>query len=174
MPVRSVPRNDEVSHAVLARAVRESVAVLGRDTSDQGPDESRIRVAFAAAIARSLGVERSLGSLELLAPVMIDDALVDVMTDPLDGSGLGEIVSSIGTTAIGRVDEVLIAQLGESASARDRRGVVYTPRALARRVVDLVLGPLVERARDQDAVLSLRVLDPSCGSGVFLLEANKP
>jgi len=46
---------------------------------------------------------------------------------------------------------------------------VYTPAAIARTLVDLSLGPLVQDesiCRDRRA--SLRVLDPACGEGVFL------
>jgi hypothetical protein len=52
--------------------------------------------------------------------------------------------------------------------ARRRSGSHYTPPALASRVVELALAPLLSRAASPDAVLSLRVCDPSMGTGAFL------
>jgi hypothetical protein len=62
---------------------------------------------------------------------------------------------------------------GESAlrltEARRRSGSHYTPPALAERVVAIALGPLVERVRTPEELLSLRVCDPSMGTGAFLV-----
>jgi hypothetical protein len=48
------------------------------------------------------------------------------------------------------------------------KGAVYTPPWVVRRVVTGTLGPLTGEA-DPEAVLGLRILDPACGSGGFLL-----
>jgi hypothetical protein len=48
------------------------------------------------------------------------------------------------------------------------KGAVYTPPWVVRRVVGRTLGPLVENA-EPATILGLRVLDPACGSGGFLL-----
>lgn len=48
------------------------------------------------------------------------------------------------------------------------KGAVYTPPWVVRRVVDRTLAPLTT-GRDPEAILRLRVLDPACGSGSFLL-----
>jgi hypothetical protein len=62
---------------------------------------------------------------------------------------------------------------GESAlrltEGRRRSGSHYTPPALAGRVVELALGPLLSRARTPEDVLALRVCDPSMGTGAFLV-----
>jgi methylase of polypeptide subunit release factors len=48
--------------------------------------------------------------------------------------------------------------------------VFYTPAALVERVVDETLGPALARARrGPDGVPALRVLDPACGDGRFLV-----
>jgi type I restriction-modification system DNA methylase subunit len=53
---------------------------------------------------------------------------------------------------------------------RKAHGVYYTPRWVVRFIVAQTLGRfLVERQRDE--VLHVRVLDPACGSGSFLIEA---
>jgi hypothetical protein len=56
----------------------------------------------------------------------------------------------------------------ESAVARRRSGSHYTPKALCRAVVERTLEPILSRATSSDALLSLRVCDPSMGSGAFL------
>lgn len=50
-------------------------------------------------------------------------------------------------------------------------GVYYTPRWVVDRVVAKTLDPLLETCRTPRAVANLRILDPACGSGSFLLGA---
>lgn len=57
-----------------------------------------------------------------------------------------------------------------ATEARRRGGRYYTPPVLVRFLVARVLGPLVA-GRTADEVVALRVLDPSCGAGAFLLGA---
>lgn len=52
-------------------------------------------------------------------------------------------------------------------AVRRSAGVFYTPPALIERVLDLVLEPMLDGADP----LALRVLDPSCGGGLFLAAA---
>lgn len=57
---------------------------------------------------------------------------------------------------------------------RRRSGSHYTPRSLTEPIVRYALEPAFERIgaiASPEAVLSLRVLDPACGSGAFLVEA---
>jgi N-6 DNA Methylase len=57
---------------------------------------------------------------------------------------------------------------------RRRSGSHYTPRALTEPIVRHALEPALARLGDKaspEAVLSLKVLDPACGSGAFLVEA---
>jgi hypothetical protein len=62
------------------------------------------------------------------------------------------------------------ASLGRDASRR-AAGRYYTPDLLVRFVAGRVLGPLVARAPDGEAILALRILDPAAGAGAFLLGA---
>ena len=48
------------------------------------------------------------------------------------------------------------------------KGAVYTPTWVVQRVLDRTLGPLAD-ARDPEELLALRIIDPACGSGSFLL-----
>ncbi len=57
---------------------------------------------------------------------------------------------------------------------RRRSGAHYTPRSLTEPIVRHALEPAFERLgvdASPEAVLSLKVLDPACGSGAFLVEA---
>lgn len=59
-----------------------------------------------------------------------------------------------------------------SRAARRARGVFYTPEAIVRRVVDETLTGLLARAAwREDGSPVLRVLDPACGDGRFLVAA---
>ena len=51
---------------------------------------------------------------------------------------------------------------------RKAQGIYYTPKFVVRYIVQNTLGRLLEEGRDPH---SLRVLDPACGSGSFLIEA---
>ncbi|RYE78992.1 MAG: hypothetical protein EOO74_04440, partial [Myxococcales bacterium] len=63
------------------------------------------------------------------------------------------------------------AHLYEQALGADVRrsgGVFYTPAHLVEQLLDLTLEPLLAEASDP---LALRILDPSCGAGLFLAAA---
>ena len=62
----------------------------------------------------------------------------------------------------------------QPTAERRRSGSHYTPRSLTEPIVRHALEPAFERlgaAASPDAVLALKVLDPACGSGAFLVEA---
>ncbi len=84
---------------------------------------------------------------------------------PLD---LGSVYESLlsASSGLGLEDE------------RKRRGTYFTPSPLVEHLLDTSLDPVIEeRLRGSpdplDAVLSIRVCDPSCGSGRFLLGAAR-
>lgn len=62
-------------------------------------------------------------------------------------------------------------------AARRAAGVFYTPRPIVAFVVEQTLGRFLVNFSDNDAtperVARLRVLDPACGAGVFLVEAYR-
>lgn len=51
---------------------------------------------------------------------------------------------------------------------RKKQGIYYTPQSVVRYIVQSTLGRLLESGHDPH---SLRILDPACGSGSFLIEA---
>ena len=78
----------------------------------------------------------------------------------------------------GAVFPVNYACLAQKAYAYETRsrgiGVYYTPLEVARRLVRDALAPLVYRPdgtpKTLEEILSLRILDPALGAGIFLLE----
>jgi adenine-specific DNA-methyltransferase len=84
----------------------------------------------------------------------------------------------------GEAARALVARHEDSirgCNERRRAGRYYTPSFLVGELVEKVLGPLVERGpasgsavaarRSAEEIFALRVLDPSCGAGSFLLGA---
>jgi methylase of polypeptide subunit release factors len=69
-----------------------------------------------------------------------------------------------------RDDSAWRVELQRGGRLRKDSSTFYTPRTLTDALVRRTLAPLV-RDRDADAILSLRVLDPSMGSGAFLVAA---
>ncbi|TWH79723.1 N-6 DNA methylase, partial [Novosphingobium taihuense] len=74
-------------------------------------------------------------------------------------------------------------QLGSGAKGNDRKtsGSYYTPDSLVECLLDSALNPVLERAEASGAtpeekvaaILDLKVIDPACGSGHFLLGAAR-
>jgi len=53
---------------------------------------------------------------------------------------------------------------------RKKRGIYYTPKFVVQYIVENTVGRLL-RERSHDEIRKLRILDPACGSGSFLIEA---
>lgn len=61
---------------------------------------------------------------------------------------------------------------GAKGNARKTSGSYYTPDSLVETLLDSALDPVLDRAEAEggaDAILDLKVIDPACGSGHFLL-----
>jgi SAM-dependent methyltransferase len=58
-----------------------------------------------------------------------------------------------------------------SPSARRRSGSFYTPPAYVRWLAAETLIPILDGCRSAEEVLALRIADPACGAGYFLVEA---
>lgn len=76
----------------------------------------------------------------------------------------------------GKHQRVTVAPAGhlvvDASVARRRSGSHYTPEALTSVVIERALSPLVEGA-SSEALLGLRLCDPSMGSGAFLADAAR-
>ena len=95
---------------------------------------------------------------------------------------------NLGTRELGSVYESLLELhpevnldartfklVGAAGAERKLTGSYYTPESLIERLLDEALDPILDEAEHssdpEQALLDLRVLDPACGSGHFLISA---
>ncbi|HEX8598645.1 MAG TPA: N-6 DNA methylase [Chloroflexia bacterium] len=86
-----------------------------------------------------------------------------------------EIMGQVYEQFLGQVihvDEHRKVRLEEKPEVRKAGGVYYTPQYVVEYMVDRVLGGVLEGKTPQE-VSKLRVLDPACGSGSFLVGAYR-
>lgn len=62
-------------------------------------------------------------------------------------------------------------QVIESSEARKKQGIYYTPPHLVEYVVVRTLGEILKRCKTPEDISKIKVLDPACGSGSFLIKA---
>lgn len=62
-------------------------------------------------------------------------------------------------------------QVIESSDTRKKQGIYYTPPHLVEYVVARTLGEILKRCKTPEDVSKIKVLDPACGSGSFLIKA---
>lgn len=67
-----------------------------------------------------------------------------------------------------RVDGTLTAETSARRSKRQQQGIFYTPKPIVRYIIDQTVGRRLRAGADPYA---LRILDPACGSGSFLIAA---
>ena len=71
-----------------------------------------------------------------------------------------------------RIDSAHRARIEEKPEVRKAGGVYYTPQYIVDYIVEHTLGRVItERASTPEAISALRVVDPACGSGSFLIGA---
>ena len=63
------------------------------------------------------------------------------------------------------------AKVEEKPELRKSAGVYYTPTNVVEYLIQHTVGALLDEARSPRKVASLRILDPACGSGSFLIRA---
>lgn len=165
-------------HRVVARALGDEagapaigIAPLGGDLWSPG---------FVAALGDSVIDNRHLlAAVRALCLVRDREARV---TRPVDYRNLG--VEELGSiyesllelhAEIGPGPQPSFNLAAAAGSERKTTGSYYTPSALIDRLLDSALDPVIEEAEAADnpkaALLALRVLDPACGSGHFLIAA---
>jgi N-6 DNA Methylase len=99
--------------------------------------------------------------------------------DVKEASSIAELIEAFGSLVDERASpKATPIGLGtpylQPTEERRRSGSHYTPRSLTEPIVRHALEPAFRRLGDRaspEAVLSLEVLDPACGSGAFLVEA---
>jgi type I restriction-modification system DNA methylase subunit len=64
-----------------------------------------------------------------------------------------------------------VAELGKDARKRKEHGIYYTPKFIVHYIAEHALGPVLDRCRSVADLQKIKVLDPACGSGSFLVAA---
>jgi hypothetical protein len=84
-----------------------------------------------------------------------------------------EILGTIYERFLGRVVHTTDKQvrIEDKPEVRKAGGVYYTPQYIVDYIVQNTVGKLLEPCRTPEDVARLRILDPACGSGSFLLRA---
>ncbi|MBZ0272149.1 N-6 DNA methylase [bacterium] len=144
-------------------------------------DQKRLRAFFADAGARGVDFPQAAAWLMrkfMTHPCETIDALADGI-DRQDVLSIPEAELELGVPGgvpggdpvrFDNLYDAMLAAAPGHAHDRRARGTVYTPAPLVEYVLDHALAPALERADDP---LALRVLDPACGGGRFLLAAAR-
>ncbi|HCC59747.1 MAG: hypothetical protein A2402_02515 [Candidatus Staskawiczbacteria bacterium RIFOXYC1_FULL_37_43] len=61
--------------------------------------------------------------------------------------------------------------VSKDASKRKEQGIYYTPNYIVDYIVKNALGPILEKCKSVQELKKIKVLDPACGSGSFLIKA---
>jgi len=61
--------------------------------------------------------------------------------------------------------------IAKDAKKRKEQGIYYTPNFIVDYIVKNALGPVLDKCRSIDDLKKIKVLDPACGSGSFLIKA---
>ncbi|MBI4181345.1 MAG: N-6 DNA methylase [Candidatus Aenigmarchaeota archaeon] len=96
-------------------------------------------------------------------------------------TGLRYRFEAIGTDILGHAYENYLSYkvkqtakrtgLEKERYGRKQSGIYYTPQFLVEHLVRATAGELLERCKSPQEALQLRILDPACGSGTFLVQA---
>jgi adenine-specific DNA-methyltransferase len=94
----------------------------------------------------------------------------------IDFSGLsvhiiGEVYENyLGELLKKRKEEIKIDETKQRAK-RKEQGIYYTPDYIVNYIVENTLGEILKNCKTHDEIQKIRVLDPACGSGSFLIRA---
>ena len=88
----------------------------------------------------------------------------------IDSDVLGSIYEDYITIALMETDQGDL-QIVDDNEKRKKLGVYYTPRHLVEHILEKTLGEKLKYCTTPDDVSKIKVLDPACGSGSFLIKA---
>lgn len=88
----------------------------------------------------------------------------------IDADVLGNIYESYLTKVLMDAESETV-QIVDSSDERKKLGIYYTPRHMVSHILDRTLGEKLAKCTTVDEVAKIKVLDPSCGSGSFLIKA---
>jgi len=83
-----------------------------------------------------------------------------------------DILGSVYERFLGKVIEIHNAKVAlvDSPSARKAEGVFYTPVYVSHHIIERTVGALIQGKKPEE-LQKLRIIDPACGSGSFLIRA---
>jgi hypothetical protein len=138
-------------------------------------------------VASSISNRRLLAAIRSIAWFRENDALVQVNYKSMGTEELGSVYESL-LELTPYLDETRVGfafvkpEEGQNrGNKRKTSGSYYTPDSLVQLLVESTIDPIIaERlkgksslAEKESAILSIKVLDPACGSGHFLLGASR-
>jgi hypothetical protein len=107
--------------------------------------------------------------------LLISDVLLEDFIEEIAGDSSEWLFGTMPLSVIGSVYERFLGSavdakgnVNPKLEARKAGGVYYTPEPVVKELVDKTVGPLLNEKRP-DEVLKLKIIDPACGSGSFLL-----
>lgn len=89
----------------------------------------------------------------------------------IDSDVLGSIYENYLTASLMETDQSGVQIIDNSKKKKKKLGIYYTPSHLVEYILDKTLGERLAECKTPDDVSKVRVLDPSCGSGSFLIKA---
>lgn len=107
----------------------------------------------------------------------IDDAWLENFIEEIAGEDSSYLFDQIPIEILGSVYERFLGSIvdtkgrvSEKPEIRKQGGVFYTPDHVVRFIVEKTIGPLVA-GKSPDQIRKLKIVDPACGSGTFLIGA---
>ncbi len=161
-----------IESAHLKEVVRQPKA------SDRFPALLKLFREMDAIYNSNLFAEHELDHLSLHDPDLLKAIIDGLYKVPRTGYGVYDF-RAVSADILGKVYEGYLgfkaqdpqgkkSVSGEKSAKRKAQGIFYTPQFVVRYIVQNTLGKLLESGADPHTI---RVLDPACGSGSFLIEA---
>jgi len=102
---------------------------------------------------------------ELFAPSKIDELVIpDITLKPIIIGLAGIDFSKLSVHVIGEVYEKYLGEIQRSG-----QGIFYTPEHIVDYIVQNTVGAVLSKCKSIEEIEKVRVLDPACGSGSFLI-----
>lgn len=102
----------------------------------------------------------------LFARAWIDDIEIeDDVIKPIILGVSGTDFTSLSVHVMGEVYEEYIGK-----ELQKKTGAYYTPEYIVKYIVENTVGELLKKAKTEDDIRKIKVLDPACGSGSFLIK----
>ncbi len=109
-------------------------------------------------------------SNEVLAPIVSELASVDFSRLPVNI--IGDVYEDyLGEMLRGGKKQGITVRLDKARFKRKSQGIYYTPEYIVDYIVTNTVGELLQKTHSFEDIKKIKVLDPACGSGSFLINA---